>query len=203
MLALPVLILAAGRSSRMRGADKLLEPVHGGKPLLLDRIEAALGTGQPVLVTLPPRDERPDRWALIDELPVAAIEVSNAADGLSASVSAGVDALPEMAVAVMLVLADMPDLTSEDMRRVMADFDGETILRGATADGVAGHPVIFPARDFPALRSLDGDRGAQILLRENRDRVRPVTLPYSHARTDLDTPEDWEAWRNRREEART
>ncbi|MBV7409939.1 NTP transferase domain-containing protein [Maritimibacter sp. DP1N21-5] len=197
MLALPVLILAAGQSSRMRGADKLLEPVESGKPLLIDRIEAALLTGQPVVVTLPPREECPDRWALIEEWPVAAIEVRDAGEGLSASVAAGVEALPEMSVAVMMLLADMPDITSEDMRRVLAEFDGESILRGATADGIAGHPVVFPARDFPALRSLNGDEGARRLFRENRDRVRPVTLPYSHARTDLDTPEDWDAWRSR------
>lgn len=193
-LAIPVLILAAGSSSRMGGRDKLMEEV-AGKPLLLDRVDAALATGQPVIVTLPPRDERPARWDLLDEKPIGVIEVPDAAEGMARSLAAGITALPEGAVAVMVLLADMPDVTTEDMKRVLAEFDGESILRGATADGKLGHPVVFPFRDFTTLRSLEGDEGAKAIMEANSDRVRPVSLPYSHARTDLDTPEDWAAWR--------
>ncbi|MGR3364302.1 MAG: nucleotidyltransferase family protein [Maritimibacter harenae] len=193
-VALPVLILAAGASSRMGGRDKLMEEVDG-VPLLRDRIEAALATGQPVLVTLPPREAAPARWDLIDALPIAAVEVPDADQGMARSLAAGITALPEGAMAVMVVLADMPDVTTDDMRRVLAEFDGDMILRGATADGKLGHPVVFPARDFAALRSLEGDEGARTLIEDNQDRIRPISLPYAHARTDLDTPEDWENWR--------
>ena len=48
-----ILLLAAGSSSRMRGGDKLLEPV-AGRPLLTRIAEAALATGLPVHVALPP-----------------------------------------------------------------------------------------------------------------------------------------------------
>ncbi|MCV6595140.1 MAG: NTP transferase domain-containing protein, partial [Silicimonas sp.] len=58
LLALP----AAGASSRMRGRDKLLEPI-GGVPLLRRQALAALTTGCPVLVTLPEGNE-PRRAAL-------------------------------------------------------------------------------------------------------------------------------------------
>ncbi|MZR13108.1 NTP transferase domain-containing protein [Maritimibacter sp. DP07] len=193
-VALPVLILAAGASSRMGGRDKLMEEVDG-VPLLRDRIEAALATGQPVLVTLPPREAAPARWDLIDALPIAAVEVPDADQGMARSLAAGITALPEGAMAVMVVLADMPDVTTDDMRRVLAEFDGDMILRGATADGKLGHPVVFPARDFAALRSLEGDEGARTLIEDNQDRIRPISLPYAHARTDLDTPEDWKNWR--------
>jgi CTP:molybdopterin cytidylyltransferase MocA len=54
---------------------------------------------------------------------------------------------------------------------------------------------VFPARDFAALRSLEGDEGARTFIEDNQDRIRPISLPYAHARTDLDTPEDWENWR--------
>lgn len=193
-LALPVLILAAGASSRMGGRDKLMEQVEGAS-LLLGRVRAALGTGQPVVVTLPARADFPERWTAIAEAPVAAVEVAEAARGMAHSLAAGIAALPEGAVGAMVLLADMPDITTQDMRRMLEAFDGETILRGATADGLAGHPVVFPARDFAALRSLEGDQGAKTLLHDNADRQRPVVLPGAHARVDLDTPEDWARWR--------
>ena len=48
-----ILILAAGASSRMRGRDKLLQPIRG-KPILRMVVDMALATGAPVMVTLPP-----------------------------------------------------------------------------------------------------------------------------------------------------
>lgn len=196
-LAIPVLILAAGASSRMRGRDKLLESVGGGRPLLLDRVDMALETGQPVLIALPPRDTSPARWEVVDARPVAVISVEDAADGMARSIAAGVDALPEGAVGVLILPADMPGITTQDIKHMIAEFDGERILRATTADGVHGHPVLFPARDFSALRSLEGDAGARSVLEANEDRLKPVPLPHDNARLDLDTPEDWAAWQAR------
>ena len=62
-----ILILAAGSSSRMRGGDKLLEEV-AGMPLLARITRAALDTGLPVTVALPP--DRPARAGVLDGLAV-------------------------------------------------------------------------------------------------------------------------------------
>ncbi|MGH8517768.1 MAG: nucleotidyltransferase family protein, partial [Panacagrimonas sp.] len=61
---------------------------------------------------------------------------------------------------------------------VAADHGGDTL----------GPPCLFPARDFPALVALDGDRGARVLLRQHPERVRRVSMP--RAALDVDTPED-------------
>jgi CTP:molybdopterin cytidylyltransferase MocA len=58
-----------------------------------------------------------------------------------------------------------------------------------------GHPVLFPARLRPALLRLKGDQGARDILRTEADQILPLPLPGSRAVTDLDTPEDWAAWR--------
>ena len=52
-LNIPIILLAAGQSSRMRGRDKLLEMVDG-QPLLRRQAAMALAvTDAPVLVALP------------------------------------------------------------------------------------------------------------------------------------------------------
>ncbi|GKY88982.1 nucleotidyltransferase family protein [Sinisalibacter aestuarii] len=194
-MSLPtILILAAGASSRMEGGDKVMEPVRG-MALLEERARAALGTGAPVLVALPPADAFPARWAALDDLGVPRLTVRKAGDGMSASLAAGVDALDDRTPGVMILPADMPDITRDDMRALLDAFDGNAILRGAAADGRPGHPVLFPRRDFPALLALSGDTGARMVLRQEAARVRLVPLPGTHALTDLDTPEDWQSWR--------
>ncbi|PKP79286.1 MAG: nucleotidyltransferase family protein, partial [Alphaproteobacteria bacterium HGW-Alphaproteobacteria-2] len=92
---------------------------------------------------------------------------------------------------VLVLPADMPEITTEDLRAVAAAFDGAHVLRGAGADGTPGHPVLFPAAALPALAALSGERGARDLAAG----ARLVTLPGRHALTDLDTPEDWADWR--------
>lgn len=180
----------------MRGADKLLETV-AGQPLLRHQAQTALATGARVFVTLPP--DRPERALALAGLPVTALTVPDPSEGLAASIRAGVAALPEGAAAVMILLADLPDLAPADLALMIDAFRDDPaapILRATAADGTPGHPVILPRRHFGALLALRGDDGARDLLRDAPD-LRRIALPGTRATTDLDTPEAWAAWRSR------
>lgn len=187
-----LLLLAAGGSRRMGGRDKLLEPV-AGEALIARQARAGLAAGLRVLVTLPPG--APARMAALRGLAVRIVRVADAAEGMGASIRAGVAALPEAAPGVMILPADMPEIGAGDLL-VLADAFAATpdsVLRAAAEDGTPGHPVIFPRRLFTALARLSGDAGARALLRG--EDVRPIALPGRRALTDLDTPEEWAAWR--------
>ena len=190
----PILIPAAGASRRMRGGDKLLEPVAGGRPLLAERVATARATGAPVLLALPPRARAPERWAAA----AGAELVTVARGGMGDSIAALARALPEAAQGALILPADMPDIRLGDLKKLLQAFDGKHIFRGASAGGTPGHPVIFPRAMFAGLRALSGDSGARRLLEGAA--VRLVPLPGNHALTDLDTPEDWQAWRQRQAE---
>jgi CTP:molybdopterin cytidylyltransferase MocA len=193
-----ILVLAAGASSRMRGTDKLLEPV-AGEALLTRSARVAAATGCPVLVSLPPG--RPDRAAALLGLPVTPLVVPDAAEGMSASLRAGVAAAQRAAgegpAGLMVLPADMPAFTTAALAEVAAAFAAAPglIWRGAAADGAAGHPAVFPRALWPELARVTGDRGGRDVLRAHAGRVATVSLPGRMALTDLDTPEDWAAWR--------
>ena len=188
-----ILIPAAGASSRMAPRDKLLEPV-GGVPLLRDRALAALATGAPVAVTLPP--DRPARREALADLALRIVLVPQAAEGMGRSIAAGAAALGAVA-GLMILPADMPNLGPAELRILLDAFAAEpgAIHRGASGD-VAGHPVVFPADLVPSLARLGGDEGARGLLRRHAGRVRLHSLPNRAALTDLDTPEAWTDWRS-------
>ncbi|MCC6001114.1 MAG: nucleotidyltransferase family protein [Pararhodobacter sp.] len=192
----------------MRGADKLLQPV-AGVPVLRHLALAALAAGAgPVAVTLPPPGTPPDalaaaaraapctaRAATLRGLPLVLLPVPDAAEGMAASIrQAAAWASARRAPGLLLCPADMPALCADDFAALAARFspDGPP-LRAASADGRAGHPVLFPARFLPDMKRLRGDAGARELLHRHPPML--VPCPDMRALIDLDTPEDWAAWR--------
>lgn len=192
-----ILILAAGQSSRMRGADKMLELVDG-EPLIRRQARIALATGLPVWVTVPP--DRPARAVALVGMPVCIVVVEWASIGISQSIIAGNAAIPADK-GVLLWLADLPEIETADLEQVIAAAGAASsaIVRATTEDGKAGHPVFIPAFRRRELIRLSGDDGARDMLKRHVADTVFVRLPGNRALTDLDTPEDWARWLARRE----
>ena len=187
-----ILIPAAGASSRMRGADKLLEEVDGA-PLLARQAARARATGCHVMVTLPP--DKSARAAALHGAGVTLQTVENAAEGIAASLRAGAAAaLAQGAAGLLVLLPDLPEITTDDINTVLQAIDEtDDIIRATAADGTPGHPTWFAAHVLPEFATLSGDLGAAHIMKAHR--VRLVALPGARATLDLDTPEAWAAWR--------
>ncbi len=191
-----VILLAAGASSRMRGRDKLLEDVDG-QPLIR-RIAATLsGSAADRLLCV----VRPDDIQRVDALDGISLDIvrnPRAADGLGTSLATGISALGSDIDAAVIALADMPGVSGADIDRLIAAFDPQenrAIVRATSQEGRSGHPVLFGRRFFEALRGLSTDHGARDIIAEHTDFIADVRLSGSRAIIDLDTPEDWDAWR--------
>jgi molybdenum cofactor cytidylyltransferase len=193
------LVLAAGAARRMRGRDKLLEEV-GGRPVLRAVAEAARASrADEVVVVLPPGAEA--RAAAIAGLDVRSVVAPDWAEGMAASLRAGLAEVAARADAVVVLLADMPEVGAGEIDRLIAAYDpeaGREIARAVSDGGTPGHPVLFGRRFFEALAGLQGDQGAREVLREAAEFVALVPTPGRAALVDLDTPEDWAAWRAQR-----
>ncbi len=193
---LPILILAAGASSRMQGRDKLLERVDG-VPLLARqaRLARAASCGE-ILVALPPRPH--PRYRVLEGMEVTPVPVAGAAEGMNASLRTVFAALPPKAPCAMVLLADLPALQTDDLLQVIEAVDLKTenlIWRGATQDGKPGHPIVFKADLFAQIAQLQGDSGGREVVATASGKVALVPLEGNRARLDLDTPEDWDNWR--------
>jgi len=188
-----ILLLAAGASSRMGGQDKLLLPVNG-QPLLRERALQAAATGLPVVAVVPP--DRPLRVGALEGTGVRPVIATLAHLGMAASLKAGLADVPA-GRAVIILPADMPGITAEELRRVRDahHLAPDAILRGATQDGRPGHPVLLPPQLTGEIAAIAGDQGARSILARHAALVRLVPLPGDRAIADIDTPADWDRWR--------
>lgn len=173
--------------------DKLLEDIDG-TPLLRRRAETCLASNvDAVRVVLPP--DRAEREQALSGLELDIVHNDGSALGISHSLKRGFAELGTDAA--LIVLADLPDLTATDLNKLIDAARAHPlakVLRGATLDGKAGHPVLLRRTLFSEIERLGGDVGAQPLFkRHQRDTVLVPIGPA--ALRDLDTPEDWASWR--------
>ncbi|WP_307828058.1 nucleotidyltransferase family protein [Nocardioides sp. SYSU D00038] len=150
------LLLAAGAGRRMGRPKALVEDEHGS---WLVRGVATLVEGGCDEVTVVLGAAADEAVRLLDGLGVDVVVAHDWADGMAASLAAGLRSLGTGVAVVHLV--DLPDVTPEVVRRVAAGADADTLARAVYA-GRPGHPVVIGSDHWPGvLDSLDGDTGAR------------------------------------------
>ena len=120
----------------------------------------------------------------------AIVEARDHALGLSASLKAGIAALPTDAAGTLVFLGDMP-LIPHAMLQPLAD----AILAGAPAavpvfDGRIGNPAALSASLFAKVLALQGDRGARPLLEGLGEALVRIAAPDAGVLYDVDRRED-------------
>ncbi|MFN4014425.1 MAG: NTP transferase domain-containing protein [Reyranella sp.] len=197
-----VLVLAAGRSTRMGGPNKLLAEADGA-PLVVHAVKAALASQAVEVVVVLGHMAGEIRPAIEKAIPpksrVRFVTNPDFADGLSTSVRAGIAALGPTVDAAIVQLGDMPGVGAPLLDRLMAAFcpvEGRSICV-PTVGGKRGNPVLWARRFFAEIANLSGDSGAKHLIGEYADLVCEVEMTGEAAITDIDTPEALAAWRAR------
>ena len=184
------IVLAAGQSTRSAPHHKLLLADRTGKPMIARVVDNVLSSAaRPVMVVLGHRGE--EVRAALDGRPVTYVAAEHYAAGLSASLKAGIAAVPADAAAALVCLGDMPLVTGRVLDRLIDAFDpdeGRAIVV-PTHQGKAGNPVLWGRRFFPEILALQGDVGARALLARHAEQVAEVEIGEDAVLRDFDTVE--------------
>jgi molybdenum cofactor cytidylyltransferase len=182
-------VLAAGRSTRMGGPNKLTAELRG-RPLVRIAAEEALASrARPVIVVT--GHQREDVEAALSGLDVQFVHNPNFAAGLSTSLKAGLAVLPAEVNGVVVCLGDMPQVRAAMIDQLIAAFDPQrsALVVVPTINGERGNPVIWSRRFFADLMAIEGDIGARQLIARHPEAVVEVPLSGKAALIDVDTPE--------------
>ena len=184
------IVLAAGQSTRMAPYHKLLVADRGGKTMIARTVDNVLASGaRPILVVVGHRAD--DIKAALGGRPVTYVSAADYASGLSASLKAGITAVPPEATGALVCLGDMPLVTGRMIDRVIAGFDSDE-GRGIVVpvhQGKIGNPILWDRRFFPDILALSGDSGARKLLDSHAEAVAEIDLGDDAVLRDFDTME--------------
>jgi molybdenum cofactor cytidylyltransferase len=183
---LHAIVLAAGASTRFGSAKQLVRVA--GRPLMHTAVARAVDVaGSSVIVVLGARAA--ELAPLLTHSPASVVINRGWREGMASSIRTGVARLPASCTAVLLMLADQPAVTADDLKRLAAAWRRQPDYIAAARYGTTtGVPAIFPRTVFGDLTALRGDIGARVLLQRNPDRV--LRVPMASAAIDVDTPED-------------
>jgi molybdenum cofactor cytidylyltransferase len=182
------LVLAAGRSRRMAPLNKLLVTDARGVPMVARVVDNVLASrARPVVVVTGHERERIEE-ALAGR-PVIFAHAEDYAEGLSASLKAGLGALPPEAEGVAVCLGDMPLVTGAMIDRLIAAFDPEEgrAIAMPTYNGKQGNPMLWSREFLPEMMQITGDVGARHLAGTHADRVVAVEMSSDAVLRDFDT----------------
>jgi len=192
LATIAIVVLAAGRSARMHmGSSHKLLALFDGVPLARRvTLRATESMAHQVIVVIGHRADDIERS--LSGIKASIIRNVEYLGGMSTSIAAGLQH-PSVKAAdgIMIVLADMPNVTTEHLNLLISEFwrmEANAIVR-ATANGEAGNPVIFPRSTYGQLLKLSGDKGARALIRELGLEIRDVEIGAA-ASIDVDNQGD-------------
>ena len=190
------IILAAGAASRFRAAAGEAGPATklvallDGKPLVRRVAEAALASrAGPVIVVT--GHARVEVEAALAGLPLTFAHNADFAAGLASSLRVGVAALPASCQGALVLLGDMPRVSSALINTLIL---ARVANPGAKAivpvyKGVRGNPALIARDLFGSVTTLAGDVGARALLATAGQDVVEVAVEDAAVTFDVDTPD--------------
>lgn len=190
-MKIAAIIVAAGRSSRFGDGNKLVAHLNG-RPLISYAVAAAAASPVDDIVLVIAPDGAAiagaagnGRWRTVVN--------AQASAGLSSSIQTGLSALPAGIGGALIMLADMPGVTSELIAKLCDAFrerEGRAIVFPQTANGRQGNPVLWPRALFADLKTITGDAGGKAILDAHPDLQHSITISGDAARFDVDTADD-------------
>lgn len=161
-MRLVAVVLAAGSSSRLGRPKQSI--VYEGETLLARVVRLAHEVAEEVIVVT--RENNPD-----------------ADEGIASSIRTGVRLAGE--ARILILLCDQPLITADHLRTLIAS---EAPIAATLYSGIAGVPAVFAPEFITELLSLQGDRGARVVIERHRTKMDGV--PFEPAAVDIDTERD-------------
>jgi molybdenum cofactor cytidylyltransferase len=174
----------------MAPLNKLLVTDQRGVPMIARVVDNVLASrARPVIVVTGHEHDRVEE--VLAGRPVLLAHAEDYHEGLSASLKAGLRAVPPDAEGILVCLGDMPLVSGEMLDRLLAAFDpeeGRAIVQ-PTYRGKQGNPMLWAREFLPEMLAISGDVGARHLAGTHADRLVEVEMADDAILRDFDTTE--------------
>jgi molybdenum cofactor cytidylyltransferase len=187
---LSLIVLAAGKSTRMRGRNKLLARIDR-KPMIRRVVESALSSKVDDVIVVLGWEARRIRDALAD-LPCRFVVNKNYQRGQSSSVKAGLREIADGTQAILVLPGDVAMIDASSINMVVEAYNNrKRPIVVAAYSGRPGHPILLAKELFKEIQQIDESTfGLKSVVNRHESQVQMVETGSENVLRDVDTPED-------------
>jgi molybdenum cofactor cytidylyltransferase len=191
--SISLVLLAAGESSRMNGANKMLAKL-GKQSMLATTLDVYAGVGFGELLVVTGR-EREEIAAIAKNIGAKTVFNPEYRSGMASSLVKGLGKIRPQAAGILVALGDMPFIEQasiEELCRTFLQKNSPTAICLPTCEGKRGNPVLFGIAHKQAMMRLSGDIGAKSIVQNNAQHCVEIPLVNKGCLFDVDTHEELE-----------
>lgn len=187
---IPIVLLAAGGSTRMGQAKQLLS---WGKTTLIEfQVNKLLQIGHPLYVVLGSDAEK--IVPVIKNYPLEIVINPDWKTGMGSSIAVGIKNVLEdfpFSKAVLFSLIDQPMVSAAHFQKLISIFKAgrKQIIASNSENGWLGVPTLFDGCYFEELKNLSSEQGAKTIIKKNRSKV--ISVDAGDMLEDMDSPESY------------
>jgi molybdenum cofactor cytidylyltransferase len=187
---LSIIVLAAGKSTRMHGNNKLLAEIEGTR-MIRRVVQAALNSKADEVIVVLGWEEEKIRAALT-ELPCRIVVNRTYEEGQCSSVKVGLAEISPSTRAVLILPGDVAMVDAHLINMVIEKYDlGGYMIVVAAHEGRSGHPILFDKQLFPEIGRINEETfGLKAIVKKHEGEVCLVETGSPNVLKDVDTPED-------------
>lgn len=195
---LSLIVLAAGKSTRMRGRNKLLSKVDG-KPIVRRVVEAALNSKVDEVLVVVGWESQRVRQTIAD-LPCRFVLNKEFEMGQSSSVKAGLRGMGPTTQAILVLPGDIVNIDPRSINKVVEAYAlVKAPIVVASHGGRPGHPILLAKELFEEILRIDEETfGLKSVVKRHAEEVKRVETDSDNVIWDVDTPEDLKRIKNAR-----
>ena len=183
------ILLAAGKSKRMNGENKLIKEIqgiplikHSVKNILfssIDELIVVLGYQKEIIEKLIDKNEK-----------IKFVFNKNFESGMASSIKTGLNNLSKKTEAFFICLGDMPMVSHDIYNQLIKSKDNKEIIV-PTYKGQQGNPVLFNKSMKEKIIAITGDVGAKKILELNKDKILNLEINDQSITKSLNTQDDF------------
>lgn len=185
-----VIVLAAGKSTRMSGTNKLLADIHG-VPMIHRVVQTAMESKADEVIVVVGWEQEKIRGAL-SGINCRIVLNQRYEEGQSSSVKTGIAEVSPSTRAALILPGDVAMVDAHSINMVMESYDlNPSNIVVASHEGRHGHPILFDKQLFPEIADINEKTyGLKAVVKRHQYEVRLVEIGSQKVLKDIDTPQD-------------
>jgi len=194
------ILLAAGKSSRMKGVNKLTKEIYG-TPMIKHSTKNILNSSVKELIIVLGHENEVIKNIIGDNKKIKFVYNKDFENGISSSIKTGLNNISSQTEAFFICLGDMPFINQSIYNKLIKSrFSYNKKLNAKNKkdifipeyDGLKGNPVLFSYLMKNQIMSIEDDNGAKEIIDSNKGKILNVKIDNKSIINDFDTEENFE-----------